>query len=210
MLGLVVCGLRTWMWTTAAPALAASIEERAICSGVTGTAGFLPGESAEPVTAHEMMILRCICQASPRALTCSSARNSRRGCKLSRVRSQSFWAAESGHNQSGPPACLPLCAALSLPNPVLGTNLNGHRGVCEACGALYGGRGGTDFQSGAPKRRRARADERAFAGLPSARGVYRGGIWYRVGASRHPLPAGLQAARFREAVRLRMRLQRFR
>jgi NADH-quinone oxidoreductase subunit A len=41
-----------------------------------------------------------------------------------------------------------LCAALSLPKPVLGTNLNGHKGVCEACGALYGGRGGTDFQSG--------------------------------------------------------------
>jgi hypothetical protein len=44
----------------AAPALAASIEERAICSGVTGTAGFRPGESADPVTAHEIMTLRCI------------------------------------------------------------------------------------------------------------------------------------------------------
>src|SRR5437763_9756618 len=66
---------------------------------------------------------------------------------------------------------------------------------------------GTDFQSGAPKRRRARADERAFAGLPSARGVHRGGVWYRIGASRHPVPAGLQAARLREAVGLRMRLQ---
>jgi hypothetical protein len=40
--------------------LAASIEDFAICSGVTGTAGFLPGESADPVTAQEMMTLRCI------------------------------------------------------------------------------------------------------------------------------------------------------
>ena len=36
------------MCTIAAPALAASIAEAAICSGVTGTAGFLPGVSAEP------------------------------------------------------------------------------------------------------------------------------------------------------------------
>src|ERR1700731_1993781 len=60
MLGRVVCGSRTWICTMAAPALAASIEERAICSGLTGTAGFLPGESAEPGTAHEFMTLRCM------------------------------------------------------------------------------------------------------------------------------------------------------
>src|SRR5580658_1264250 len=60
MLGLVVCGLRTWICTMAAPALAASIEERAICSGVTGTAGLRPGVSAEPVTAQEIMTLRCV------------------------------------------------------------------------------------------------------------------------------------------------------
>src|SRR5215472_14716336 len=60
MLGLVVCGSRTWMCTMAAPALAASSEELAICSGVTGTAGLRPGVSAEPVTAHEMMTLRCM------------------------------------------------------------------------------------------------------------------------------------------------------
>ena len=65
MLGLVVFGLRTWMWTIAAPALAASTQELAICSGVTGTAGFLPGESAEPVTAHEMMTLRCMAVTLP-------------------------------------------------------------------------------------------------------------------------------------------------
>src|SRR5262249_3544180 len=44
----------------AAPALAASIADWAICSGVTGTAGLRPGVSAEPVTAHEIMTLRCI------------------------------------------------------------------------------------------------------------------------------------------------------
>ena len=44
----------------AAPALAASIADLAICSGVTGTAGLRPGVSAEPVSAHEMMTLRCI------------------------------------------------------------------------------------------------------------------------------------------------------
>ena len=59
-LGGVERGLRTWMCTMAAPALAASIDDRAICSGVTGTAGFLPGVSAEPVTAQEIMTLRCI------------------------------------------------------------------------------------------------------------------------------------------------------
>src|SRR6516164_8104129 len=32
----------------------------AICSGVTGTAGLRPGVSAEPVTAHEIMTLRCM------------------------------------------------------------------------------------------------------------------------------------------------------
>ena len=65
MLGLVVFGLRTWIWTTAAPALAASTQELAICSGVTGTAGFFPGESADPVTAHEMITLRCMAVTLP-------------------------------------------------------------------------------------------------------------------------------------------------
>ena len=61
MLGLVVFGSRTWTCTMAAPALAAaSSAEVAICSGVTGTAGLRPGVSAEPVTAHEMMTLRCM------------------------------------------------------------------------------------------------------------------------------------------------------
>ena len=60
MLGLVVLGSRTWMCTIAAPALAASRQELAICSGVTGTAGFLPGVSAEPVTAQEIITLRAI------------------------------------------------------------------------------------------------------------------------------------------------------
>src|SRR2546423_13072566 len=59
MLGNPVFGSRTWMCTIAAPALAASIAEEAICSGVTGTAGFLPGVSADPVTAQEIITLRC-------------------------------------------------------------------------------------------------------------------------------------------------------
>src|ERR1700730_11335245 len=60
MLGLVVAGSRTWMCTIAAPALAASIADWAICCGVTGTAGFLPGVSADPVTAQEIITLRCM------------------------------------------------------------------------------------------------------------------------------------------------------
>jgi hypothetical protein len=47
------------MCTIAAPALAASIAEVAIWVGVTGTAGFLPGVSADPVTAQEIITLRC-------------------------------------------------------------------------------------------------------------------------------------------------------
>jgi hypothetical protein len=58
--GLPVSGLRTWIWTTAAPALAASMAERAMASGVTGTAGFLRGVSALPVTAQQIMTRRDI------------------------------------------------------------------------------------------------------------------------------------------------------
>src|SRR5688572_11739570 len=66
MLGLVVFGSRTWMCTIEAPALAASRQELAICSGVTGTAGFLPGVSAEPVTAQEIITFRAISPSSHR------------------------------------------------------------------------------------------------------------------------------------------------
>jgi hypothetical protein len=38
----------------------------AICSGVTGTAGLRPGVSADPVTAHEIMTLRCMPPPCPR------------------------------------------------------------------------------------------------------------------------------------------------
>src|SRR5438477_3741727 len=65
MLGFVVLGSRTWMCTIAAPALAASIEDCAICSALTGTAGFLPGVSADPVTAQEIMTLRRIAGPPP-------------------------------------------------------------------------------------------------------------------------------------------------
>src|ERR1051325_9460096 len=58
MLGRPVFGSRTWICTIAAPALAASIADAAICSGITGTAGFFPGVSAEPVTAQEIITLR--------------------------------------------------------------------------------------------------------------------------------------------------------
>src|SRR5689334_22110427 len=44
----------------AEPALAASMQDCAIWAGETGTAGLRLGESAEPVTAHEIMIFRCI------------------------------------------------------------------------------------------------------------------------------------------------------
>src|SRR6266851_9271646 len=67
MLGRVVSGLRTWMCTIAAPALAASIADCAICAGVTGTAGFLPGVSADPVTAQAIITLRCMLHPLPGA-----------------------------------------------------------------------------------------------------------------------------------------------
>src|SRR3954453_12458120 len=50
----------------AAPDLAASMADCAICSGVTGTAGLRPGVSADPVTAHEIMTLRCMPPPCPR------------------------------------------------------------------------------------------------------------------------------------------------
>src|SRR6185295_7136195 len=50
----------------AAPALAASMADCAICSGVTGTAGLRPSVSADPVTAHEIMTLRCMPPPCPR------------------------------------------------------------------------------------------------------------------------------------------------
>ena len=49
-----VCGSRTWMCTTAAPARAASIADSAICAGVTGTCGLLAVVSPAPVTAQVM------------------------------------------------------------------------------------------------------------------------------------------------------------
>src|SRR5262245_28393793 len=69
MLGRVVCGSRTWMCTMAAPALAASIADVAICCGVTGTAGLRAGVSAEPVTAQEIITLRAI-DFPPTSLSC--------------------------------------------------------------------------------------------------------------------------------------------
>src|SRR5687768_2785421 len=56
MLALPDTGSRTWMWTTLAPAFAASTADVAIASGVTGTAALRLGVSAEPVTAQETMV----------------------------------------------------------------------------------------------------------------------------------------------------------
>ncbi len=52
-----VSGSRTWMCATLAPALAASMQLSAICSGVTGTLGFLAAVSPAPVTAQVRMTL---------------------------------------------------------------------------------------------------------------------------------------------------------
>src|SRR5215467_11679980 len=56
------------MWTIAAPALAASMADCAICWGVTGTAGFLAGVSADPVTAQEIITFRAIGSSHSAAL----------------------------------------------------------------------------------------------------------------------------------------------
>ena len=53
-LPLPVSGSRTWMCTTAAPALAASIADSAICCGVTGTCVLLAVVSPAPVMAQVM------------------------------------------------------------------------------------------------------------------------------------------------------------
>ena len=52
---LPVAGSRTWQWTIAAPAFAASMAESAICAGVTGMSGCRPTVSPAPVTAQVMM-----------------------------------------------------------------------------------------------------------------------------------------------------------
>src|SRR6187551_3239590 len=90
MLGLVVLISRTWMCTIAAPALAASRQELAICSGVTGTAGFLPGVSAEPVTAQEIITFRAM-PTSLKRLELFSAGALTEGARLGRARQAPRW-----------------------------------------------------------------------------------------------------------------------
>src|SRR4029079_4203134 len=88
----------------AAPALAASMADCAICSGVTGTAGLRPGVSADPVTAHQVITLRCMpppCAydlVSPEAYSEDGAKaqgaNSPRECRPSgcdRRRAEKAW-----------------------------------------------------------------------------------------------------------------------
>src|SRR5882757_7674523 len=50
--GLPSSGTRAWRCRTAAPAIAASIDCSAICSGVMGSASDIVGVWAEPVTAQ--------------------------------------------------------------------------------------------------------------------------------------------------------------
>src|SRR3954471_20142850 len=109
MLGRAVLGSRTWMCTIAAPALAASIAEAAICSGATGTAGFFPTESADPVTAQEIITLRCIGR-SPVVRNDTFVSPDLTAPPRIRIRIPSV---------SGTPPCTPLCAALSLAHPSL-------------------------------------------------------------------------------------------
>src|SRR5690606_28178939 len=56
--GLPVSGSRTWPWTMAAPALAASLAESAICLGERGTCGLRSCDPPEPVTAQVMKTSR--------------------------------------------------------------------------------------------------------------------------------------------------------
>jgi hypothetical protein len=67
--GAPVSGLRTWQWTTAAPAFAASIAALAISAGVIGTLSDLPVVSPDPVTAQVIKASRFICNGmlSPRS-----------------------------------------------------------------------------------------------------------------------------------------------
>src|SRR3954449_11860711 len=93
------------MCTIAAPALAASIAEAAICSGVTGTAGFLAGDSAaDPVTAQEIMTLRC---------TASPPRNSLTAERLHRPAGGRILLPNSGCRT------LPLIVRCAKPKPLL-------------------------------------------------------------------------------------------
>ncbi len=55
MLKAPVSGLRTWMWTMAAPALAAAMAVSAICRGVTAQCGLLVTLVSSPVTAQVIM-----------------------------------------------------------------------------------------------------------------------------------------------------------
>ena len=55
MLKAPVSGSRTWMWTMAAPAWAASMAVAAICSGVMAQCGLFVTLVSSPVTAQEMM-----------------------------------------------------------------------------------------------------------------------------------------------------------
>src|SRR3954453_3428719 len=99
----------------AAPALAASIAEAAICCGVTGTAGFFAAVSADPVTAHEIITLRCTA-SSPMSLSAGELTAPRRNGLRDRVGSSSA-------------RTLPLIVRCAKPKPGPGTNPNQDSGA---------------------------------------------------------------------------------
>src|SRR3954453_10491584 len=127
------------MCTIAAPALAASIAEAAICSGVTGTAGFLAGDSvADPVTAQEIMTLRC---------TASPPRNSLTAERLHRPAGGRILLPNSGCRT------LPLIVRCAKPKPAPGTNPKRIREIQQGLGALYRRRDPSSGRSGSKGRR---------------------------------------------------------
>src|SRR4051812_48474961 len=171
----------------AAPALAASIADCAICCGVTGTAGLRPGVSAEPVTAQEIMTLRCMLPPS-RAL--QSGKDVAEAWQLTpslRIDLALLWGRDSCDLTSNfarmPLPCLDLGAGLSQDGSVREltpeTRLSSPHGwlVTDLSAAC-------DFH-GCSARHNARAPYCAVRGC-------------------------LQAAGFREALSLRVRFQRIR
>src|SRR5712672_2135834 len=162
------------MWTIAAPALAASMQDWAIWAGETGTAGLRLGESAEPVSAQEIMILRCIRRGFLIARTTPAPKAWRQGgLHFAPARCQKADADASGANSSPPSeiwshrsnprlSCHPWCTALSHDAPVLGATLRCREGKLGPTTPAAGDATGFRFWSGVRWRR---TDGRTFAEL---------------------------------------------
>src|SRR4029077_3044977 len=190
MLGRPVFGSRTGICTIAAPALAASIAEDAICSGVTGTAGFLPGVSADPVTAHEIITLRCTA-----ALPEFSARKS-----LQRSAGPDYGVVGVTSSRT-----LPLIVRCAKPNALQNESVRKNLPDSQRLEAYQDTAGGSFGQAG-----RRVADDRAIAGLFAARRVHCGGDRHWPVVARRAVRRRLPKPRPGETLRLRMRLQRIR